>query len=168
MKMNMKLIVAAVMGAAMAFGAQAEATKKDQEFMTKAAAGGLYEVEAGNLAQQKSQSAEVKSFGSMLVKDHTAANEELKTLAASKGVTLPTAVPADKKKRLDKIASAKDFDKEFVKEIGLDDHKTDIRLFEKASKDADDADVKTFATKTLPTLKAHREHAEGLKKVNRN
>ena len=164
MKATRKLLVAAA-ALALAAAAHAQASKKDQEFMTKAAAGGLYEVQAGTLAQEKGRAPTVKSFGEMLIKDHSAANDELKALAATKGVTLPAALPADKKKRLDKIAKAKDFDKEFVDEVGLDDHKKDIQLFEKASKDADDADVKAFATKTLPTLKAHREHAEGLKKA---
>lgn len=159
-------IALTICGLAVSLGASAQVSKKDQEFMTKAAAGGLYEVQAGNLAQEKGHSAGVKSFGAMLLKDHSAANEELKALAGRKGVTLPAAVPADKKKRLDKIAQAKNFDKEFVDEVGVDDHKDDIKLFEKASTDADDADVKAFATKTLPTLKAHREHAEGLKKSN--
>ena len=157
------LIAAAALAAAMA--AQAQVSKKDQDFMTRAAAGGLYEVAGGTLAQEKGRSPTVKAFGEMLIKDHTAANGELKALASAKGVTLPTAVPADKKKRLDKIAKAKDFDKEFVDEVGVDDHKKDIQLFEKASKDADDAEVKAFAAKTLPTLKAHHEHAEGLKKA---
>lgn len=158
-------VTLALCGLALSLGAHAQASKKDQEFMNKAAAGGLYEVQAGTLAQDKGRSPSVKSFGAMLIKDHTTANEELKALASSKGVTLPTAVPADKKKRLDKIAQAKDFDKKFVDEVGVDDHQKDIKLFEKASTDADDAQVKAFAAKTLPTLKAHREHAEGLKRA---
>lgn len=144
--------------------AHAEVSKKDQEFITKAAGGGLYEVEAGKLAQSRGSSEEVKSFGAMLVKDHSATNEELKALASAKGAALPSTMPSDKQQRLDKISRAKSFDKEFVKEVGLDDHKKDISLFEKASKSADDNDVKAFAAKTLPTLKAHREHAEGLRK----
>lgn len=162
--MNTSKIALALSGALLVFAAHADVSKKDEEFLQKAAAGGEYEVQAGGLAQSKGQSESVKSFGAMLVKDHGAANEELKTLAARKGVTLPATLPAAKQKRLEKIAAAKDFDKDFVKEVGLDDHKEDIRLFAKAGKDAEDADVKAFATKTLPTLKAHREHAEGLQK----
>lgn len=159
-------IGAALCGLTFALTAHAQISKKDQEFMTKAAAGGLYEVEAGQLAQNKGRGANVQTFGTMLIKDHSAANEELKALASSKGVTLPTSLPADKKRQLDKIAKAKDFDKEFVEQVGLDDHKKDIALFEKASIDADDAEVKAFAAKTLPTLRTHHEHAEGLKRAS--
>jgi putative membrane protein len=160
-----KVLLAGTFGAAMAFAAQAEVTKKDRDFLSKAAAGGLYEVEAGKLAEEKAKDQGLKSYGAMLVKDHGAANEELKALATGKGVQLPASLPADKKKRLDSIARAKNFDKEFVEEVGLDDHRKDIALFEKASKDADDADVKAFAAKTLPVLKTHRTHAEDLKKA---
>ena len=162
--MKLSHLAAAALSVAMMGSAFAEVSKKDQDFLTKAAAGGMYEVEAGKLAQQKGMAPEVKSYGEMLVKDHSAANEELKGLAGTKGVALPAALLTDKQARLDKIGRAKAFDKEFLKEVGLDDHKKDIALFEKASKGADDADVKAFATKTLPVLKAHREHADGLRK----
>ena len=147
-----------------ATAAFADVSKKDQEFFTKAAGGGMYEVEAGKIAQSKGKSEGVKSFGGMLIKDHGAANDELKALAAKKGATLPPGLPADKQNKLDKLSKAKDFDKNFVKKIGLDDHKADIALFEKTSKNADDAEVKAFAAKTLPTLKAHKQYAEGLNK----
>ncbi len=155
-------IAAALIGLAVV--AHADVSKKDQEFVTKAAAGGMYEVEAGKLAQSKGTSEAIKSYGEMLVKDHSAANEELKAIATRKGATLPTGLPADKQKKLEKVSTAKDFDKNFIDQVGQDDHKADIALFEKASKNADDAELKAFAAKTLPTLKAHKEHADGLKK----
>lgn len=156
----MPLIVALI-----ASSAHAEVSKKDQEFFTKAAGGGMFEVEAGKLAESRGQSEDVKSFGGMLIKDHSTANDELKALASKKGAVLPAGVPAPQQKKLDKLAKAKNFDDEFVKEVGLKDHKTDISLFEKTSEHADDPEVKAFASKTLPTLKAHREHAKMLSKA---
>lgn len=161
--MKISHLAAAVCSVAFIASAHAQISKNDQEFLTQAAAGGLYEVEAGKLAQGKGESTSVKTFGSMLVKDHEAANERLKQLARTKEVSLPTAVPADKQLRLDDLVIAKDFDREFVQKVGLDDHASDIALFEKASKDADDSAIKSFASKTLPVLKAHREQAEKLK-----
>ena len=160
-----------IAAACLAFSAaaHAEVSKKDQTFITKAAAGGLFEVQAGKLAQSKGTSDEVKAYGAMLVKDHSAANEELKALASSKGATVPAALPKDKQSKLDKInkADAKSFDSKFIEEVGRDAHKTDISLFEKASKDADDAELKAFAAKTLPTLQAHKDHADGLKQAHK-
>lgn len=142
----------------------AQLDKKDREFIEKAAAGGLMEVQVGNLAQQKAQNADAKSFGSMLVTDHTAANNELKTLAQNKGVALPTALPKKEQKVIDKLEKSKHFDKDFAKD-GVKDHKKDIKEFEKASKDAKDPDVKAFAAKTLPTLQKHLQAAEQLEKT---
>lgn len=87
---------------------------------------------------------------------------KIKQLASAKGVTLPNDMPADKKAKLDKLSTSKDIDRDFVKEVGLDDHKTDISLFEKASKGAKDSEVKAWFGKTLPTLREHRAEAEKL------
>lgn len=163
--MRFKHWAAASLSVAMMTMAHADIGKKDQDFLKQAAAGGMFEVEAGKAAQQKGKSEGVKSFGAMLEKDHSAANEELKGLAQRKGVSLPTELPADKKSQLEKINQANDFDKQFIEIVGVDAHKKDIELFEKASQGAEDADVKAFATKTLPVLKSHREHAEELKKT---
>jgi putative membrane protein len=79
--------------------------------------------------------------------------------------TLPTAPPADKQKVIDKLAkleSGAAFDREFVNTVGIHDHTADIALFEKASRDAKDAELKNFATTTLPTL---REHLNAAKKL---
>jgi len=155
------LLVAAACGAAFAQAAQLD--KKDREFIEKAAAGGMLEVEAGKMAESKSQNADVKSFGNMLATDHAAANDELKALAQKKGVTVPASLPKKEQKMLDKMAGAKNFDKEFIHD-GVQDHKKDIKEFEKASKEAKDPDVKAFAAKTLPTLQKHLEKAEAIEK----
>jgi putative membrane protein len=143
----------------------ADLARQDKEFFEKAAAGGMYEVEVGKLAESKAQNADVKAFGAMLVKDHSAANDELKSLAQKKGVTLPAALPKSEQKDLDKLAKAKNFDKEFIDEVGLEDHKKDIKLFQKAAKDSRDADVKAYAAKTLPTLQQHHQRAQELDKA---
>jgi putative membrane protein len=157
------LTLAAACG--LAFAADnAALSKHDKDFIEKAAAGGMLEVQAGKMAESKAQNAEVKSFGSMLVTDHSAANDELKALAQKKGVTLPTELPKKEQKKVDKMAKAKDFDKTFIHEQGVEDHKHDVKDFEKASKDAKDPDVKAFAAKTLPTLQKHLQRAEELEK----
>ena len=103
---KVSVMVAAILGLALSVGANAQVSKKDQEFLNKAAVGGLYEVEAGRLAQEKANSSDVKAFGEMLVKDHSSANDELKALATSKSAVLPSELPAEKKNRLAKVAEA--------------------------------------------------------------
>jgi putative membrane protein len=136
----------------------------DSQFVTKAAAGGQYEVEVAKLAADKATDPQVKEFAKMLVDDHTAANEKLQQIASSHNVALPASLPADKKKKVDQLGklSGAEFDKQFVKEVGLDDHKHDIADFEKAAKSAKADDVRDFAQSTLPTLQKHLSAAEKL------
>ncbi|MBC5782004.1 DUF4142 domain-containing protein [Ramlibacter sp. USB13] len=164
--MKKTLVAILVAASSLAFAAdKSGVSRTDKEFFDKAAAGGMFEVEVGKLAESKAQNADVKAFGSMLVKDHGAANDELKALAQKKNVALPTTLPKAQQKELDKLSKAKDFDKDFIKHVGLDDHKKDISLFEKTSKNSKDADVKAFASKTLPTLQQHHQKAEELSKA---
>lgn len=127
--------------------------------------GGMEEVEGGNIAQQNGMNPRVKDFGSMMVRDHSKANDELKSLASTKGLTLPSALPADKMKHLDGMRkmTGKSFDSHYISMM-VNDHKTDIAEFEKASKDAKDPDLKAWAAKTLPTLKTHLDSAQAINK----
>lgn len=137
----------------------------DSDFMMKAAQGGLAEVDMGNMASSKATNADVKKFGDRMVTDHSKANDELKQLAATKGVTLPTAVSDEQKKAMDEMTakSGKDFDKFYMDDM-VKDHEKDVAEFEKASKEAKDADLKAWAAKTLPTLQGHLQMAKETQK----
>ncbi len=140
--------------------------KQDEQFIQKAAQGGMMEVKLGELASQKAASAQVKEFGAMMVKDHGKANQELKDLAGKKGVTLPAELDSKHQGMVDKFSklSGEAFDKEYVSDM-VSDHKKDVAEFEKASKSAADADLKAWAGQTLPTLQTHLKHAQDLKKA---
>lgn len=123
-------------------------------FWTKAAQGGMAEVELAKLALQKSTNADVKKFAQMMVTDHTKANDELKALATKKNVTLPTDIGSHKTTLADLNGkTGAEFDKAYV-EAMVDDHETDVDLFSDNT-DNSDADIKAFTTKTLPTLQSH-------------
>jgi putative membrane protein len=128
----------------------------DRAFVTKAAQGGLMEVAAGNLAAKRALDPAVKAFGQKMVTDHTAANEKLKSLADSKQMPLPDAVSPEENAALAKLESlvGADFDKTYS-QMMVKDHVEDISEFEKEVKQGQDADVKSFAENTLPTLRHH-------------
>src|ERR1700712_513332 len=130
--------------------------KDDAKFAVAAANGGIAEVKLGQLAQQKAANAKGKDFGGMMVTDHSKANDEMKALAKSKGITLPDSVDSKEQKVKSDLSakSGADFDKAYVSNM-IDDHKEDIKEFEDAAKNCKDADLKAFAVKTLPTLKMH-------------
>jgi len=148
-----------------AAGGVMKVDKDDADFAVKAANGGMAEVAMGKMAQQKGMSQEVKDFGAKMVTDHTKANDNMMALAKQKNITLPAAISNDEQKKMDDMAkkSGKDFDKAYVHEM-VDDHNKDVKDFEDASKNLKDADLKAFATTTLPTLKMHQTMIKAIDK----
>jgi putative membrane protein len=136
--------------------AHIEVGKDDAKFAVAAMAGGIEEVELGKLAQQKASDSKVKDFGAMMVTDHTKANQELLALGQSLRIALPAALDKDGQKLEDELSekSGADFDKAYVKDM-VEDHKKDIKEFEKMEKYGKSVDLKAFATKTLPVLNKH-------------
>lgn len=136
----------------------------DRDFVTEAASGGLMEVTLGKLAQVNASSAKVKEFGQMMITDHSKANTELKAVASKKNVTLSPTPLEKQQKMIDDLKTKKgaDFDKAYV-DMMVDDHKEDISKFQDEANKGNDADVKAFATKTLPVLTKHLEHIQKIK-----
>lgn len=123
--------------------ANAMSANPTEGFVKEAANGGMAEVEMGKLVAAKSTNAEVKKFAQMMVTDHTAANNDLKALAAKKNITLPTALSSTAQSTLDKFKtmSGAELDKDYVEDM-VDDHEKDVADFEKQSMSATDPDVK--------------------------
>jgi putative membrane protein len=96
-----------------------------------------------------------------MVTDHSKANDELKQLATTKGLTLPATLSAEHQKTADELAKkkGKDFDKAYMNDM-VKDHEKDVAEFQKQSTSAQDPDLKAWATKTLPTLQDHLKQAK--------
>lgn len=133
----------------------------DQDFAKGAAESGMAEVELAKLAQQKSTNADVKALADRLVTDHSKANDELKTIATSKGIMLPMAADAKHKATYDRLSklSGAAFDSAFMPEI-VAAHKASVERFRRESQSGKDSELKTFAGKTLPTIESHLAQAE--------
>lgn len=160
----MKIVHCAALAAlaiATAVPAPAAPPAADSKFMKDAAAGGMGEVELGRLASEKATRPEVKAFGKMMVDDHSKANAELKALAEKKNVTLPAGPKPEHKAleaRLSKLSGSA-FDDAYMAAM-VKDHEKDVREFERESKTGGDDDVKSWAGKTLPTLRHHLDEAK--------
>ncbi|HEY4155747.1 MAG TPA: DUF4142 domain-containing protein [Puia sp.] len=137
--------------------------KDASDFAVAAANGGMMEVELGKIAEEKAMNQRVKDFGSMMVKDHTAANDNLKSIASTLNITLPDSVSDDTRKEIDKLKmkKGKDFDKAYV-DMMLDDHKKDIAEFRKCADNCSDSTIKSFASTTLPTLEKHLDSIQAI------
>jgi len=135
----------------------------DREFASKAAQGGMAEVQMGNLAQQKGSTDGVKDYGRKLVQDHTRMNNDLKDIATRENITLPAETSSEHRQNIDTLSklSGANFDREFLR-MAVDDHRKDIPEFEKEAESGQDAALKNFAASNLPTLRDHLSMAETL------
>jgi putative membrane protein len=134
-------------------------TPQDREFIAKAISGSEFEVQSSQIALEQNVGAQLEGVAEMLIKDHTVANTELQALAVRKGMTVPTAMAPEHQEMLDnlELAAGTDFGEKY-REAQIKAHEEAIALFEECASSSKDADLKTFAQKTLPTLRAHLEH----------
>lgn len=134
----------------------------DEKILKDMAMANMAEVEGGKLAQSKSQSSEVKAFAQQMIDDHTANLNEVKALAQARGVTLPTEPDAKHKAMAAKLEkmSGDAFDKAYMKQAGVQDHKTVHAKLVAASKKAKDPEVKALVDKTEPVVAQHLKSAE--------
>ena len=133
----------------------------DSDFIKEAAQGGMMEVQLGKAAQDKASNEKVKEFGKRMEQDHSKANDELKKIASDKGVQLSSDLDKKHKSKMDKLTklSGAEFDRQYMRDM-VSDHKDDIKKFQNEADKGKDADLKKFASQTLPTLKEHLQLAE--------
>ena len=139
------------------------------EFAVEAADGGLLEVQLGTLALTKAASPEVKQFAQMMVDEHTKANNELKSIAQQKNITLPTVMSNENQRTYDKLneKTGAEFDKEYM-DLMVKEHKDDIDDFEDQAQENENSELKSWASTKLPTLKQHLQEAERIQESLKN
>jgi len=144
--------------------AAATPSKDDADFAVMAANAGMTEIELSKVALAKSSNADVKKYAQMIVDEHTAAAAKLTSIATSKQISLPSSLSDASKKDVDDLSGkkAKDIDKAYVDKM-VSDHKDAVDAFKKESENSTDADLKAFATETLPTLQKHLDDAQAMK-----
>ena len=135
----------------------------DAKFAKKAAMDNLAEVALADVARQQASQDTVKQYAEKLRSDHEQATEKLKSIAAQKGIDLPTDVDAKHKREQDKLAKKQgaDFDKAYIDSM-IKDHKSTIKEFEHEAKSGKDPELKEFANGMLPGLRKHLQEAQQL------
>jgi putative membrane protein len=133
----------------------------DRRFATEASQGGMFEVKSSQLAIDKGVTGPTRDFAQMMIDDHGKANRDLESLVHKKGGTISNALDAQHQELLDELSalSGKEFERKYHDDQ-VKGHDDAIALFERYSKNADDPDVKAFANRLLPTLRAHRKHLD--------
>ena len=139
--------------------------EKSSSFLVRAANSGMAEVKLAAMAQEKAIIKDVKDFANMLHKDHMGVNEQVKSIAAARNVTLPATISEEKQNMLNECQkkTGKDFDKEFISQM-IKSHEDGINLFEDVTKNNNDVDIRNFADKTLPALRTHLDSARAIQK----
>jgi putative membrane protein len=141
------------------FSAQAQIPQPDPDttarhFIIVASIGNLQEASAGQLAVQKAKRADVRSFAQMMVKDHGQAEQQLLQLAKTEGYNIPPAATGGIQPDPALKNAGDNFDKLYVHGM-VAGHRNTVETFETYATNGKDPDVRAFAQKTLPTLKAH-------------
>jgi putative membrane protein len=133
-------------------------------FLTKAAQGGMTEVAAGELAAGKATDSDVRAFGSMMVRDHGAANQKVAALAKSKGVALPDSAGDANQATLESLRAINgaDFDRAYVAQM-VKAHQATQQMLKSEIAAGTDADVRKLAGEMLPTVETHLQEAIRLK-----
>jgi putative membrane protein len=132
-------------------------------FVSNAVIGNMYEIQAGEIAQKKGQSADVKAFGKMMVTDHTALGNAMKPAIAAAGQTAPTALDERRKGMIDNLnaAAPADFDKVYLDQQEAAHNET-LTLMQGYADHGDDAGLKEAAAKATPKIQAHLDQVKKL------
>ncbi len=148
-------------------GAADSGSMHDKMFAKKALAGGMAEVQLGQLAQQKASADDVKQFAQKMVDDHTKLNDQMKPIAAQVGVQPPADLPAKDKKLMTKLQglSGDQFDKEYIKAM-LKDHEEDNKEFSMEASMGQNPQEKEAAQQGDVIIKQHLQMVQDLAKTH--
>jgi putative membrane protein len=121
----------------------------------------LAEVQAGKLGVSKASSPEVKKFAQSMVDDHGKHLGELRSMAKTKGMQLPSAPAKKHQAAMKKLQSASgaEFDKLYMTQM-VKDHEEALKLVQDTAKNAKDAELKADAQKTAPVIQKHLDEAK--------
>lgn len=130
----------------------------DGGFVANATIGGMYEVEAGKIAAQRSSNPAIKRLGEMMVADHTKAGDELKPIATAAGLAVPTALDQRHQGLIDNLRGAtdQDFDRVYLQQQEAAHNET-ASLLETYGRVGGNEALKGWAAKTLPVVRTHQE-----------
>lgn len=137
-------------------GSSSQQSMVDQAFVRKALEGGAAEVQLGQLAQQKSQSEDVKQFGQKMVQDHTQLGDQIKPIAQQLGVKEPKGPSKKDKQLMAKLEalSGPQFDEAYIQAM-VKDHKQDMKDFKDAAQVTQDPNVKQVAQQGAGVISQH-------------
>jgi putative membrane protein len=169
----MKVLIATVAALAVAGTAalaqqtalQGKAPAEAVTFAKKVASSNTFEIQSSELANERAQSDQVRSFADQMIADHTKAGQDFETAVQAAKVPPPPEEPnAKQKNTLAKLRNARGaaFDRAYIN-AQLTAHKEAVSLFRTYAKNGRSAPLKEFAQTTLPTLEHHLSMVQELR-----
>jgi putative membrane protein len=133
-----------------------ELTSRDANFLVQAASRAEEQLELGRLVSERGSSEAVKEFGQRMVADYGRAKEELAQLATRKGLVLPAGIGREQTVTIARLSrlSGPEFDRAYLQM--RQDYDRDVTEAWRRANDAQDADLKAWAAKTLPMIEEHQ------------
>lgn len=141
-------------------GSAPKLSGQDETFITLAATSGLSEVQEGQLAQQKGNSA-VQAVGNRMVTDHTKINSQLASVASGQGFTPPTSLTPHQQAQYSQLQglSGQAFDSAYLTDQKAA-HLKAIKVFRTEYSQGTNPQLKMLANQTLPILRMHLKMIE--------
>ncbi|WP_442865728.1 DUF4142 domain-containing protein [Burkholderia sp. IMCC1007] len=134
----------------------------DAEFVDKASIVGRTQLQAGQLALDRSSNPDVKAFARRMLDDHGRIAGTLSRLGAQKGVPVQARMLVDPAVNALRSKQGRAFDTAYVELAGPHAHEEIVRLYEAEAHNGHDRQLRAFAADTLPMLKAHLTAARQL------
>lgn len=143
----------------------AQMAQSDQEFVKKAAAAGLAEVETGKLAKKRASSDEVREMAEQMIDDHSRANDRLTAIASRQNISLPKEPGDEERREMERLQklSGQAFDRALLAHERKA-HRETIALYSKQAESGSNPELKQFAAEQLPKLREHLEKVESLQR----
>ena len=135
---------------------------QDRLFVQLVGAGGRAEVSMAKLAESRARSSRVKDFARAMLRDHSKANERLSDVAENR-VPVPDAPQPEHRARQAQLArlSGAQFDRAYMR-AQLVDHQKTIQLLQWEISGGQNAQLRGFASETLPVVLHHLEMAQAI------
>lgn len=135
-----------------------------QDFVTEAAESDMFEIASSKLALERADAA-TKKFAQQMIDDHTKTTTELKGMVTGGKIkaALPPAMSETQQDTLNDLKGLQgdDFTRQYHSDQ-VDAHEDAVDLFKRYGDEGEQADLKTWAAKTLPTLQHHLDMAKAL------
>jgi putative membrane protein len=147
-------------------GVPSSLSKSDQKIIKDMALANMAEVEAGRMAQGKSNNEQVRTFAQQMIDDHGKALDDIKQLAQAKGVALPSELDTVHKRMAERMVaqSGEAFDRAYLDRAGVYDHKKTHDMLRKAQSRAKDPELKALVARILPVVEQHMAAVQQLSK----